>query len=65
MLNVTLATFVLAIRDRESEIGPLECQALLADNDDVPALLGMQGVLAELTVHTSVGRDEAYLEFAG
>src|SRR5437868_271486 len=36
MLDVTLATAVIAIRDRTTQLGPMEVHALLADTDDVP-----------------------------
>ena len=62
MLETTLAIVVMTIRDQSGEIGPLEAHALLADSDDVPTLLGMRGVLAELILHTDAPQGQAYLE---
>jgi hypothetical protein len=62
MLETTLAIVTMAIRDQEHEIGPIETHALLADTDDVPTLLGMRGVLAELTLHVSASCNQAYVE---
>ena len=64
MLDTTLAIVTMTLRDQSQEIGPIETHALLADNDYVPTLLGMRGVLSDLTLHADPARAQAYLETA-
>jgi hypothetical protein len=62
MLDVAIAVVTLAIRDSNVQFGPIETHAVLADVDDVPALIGIRGVLTGFSLHVDLPNGLAYLE---
>lgn len=57
-----LAELDCSLLDGATRIGPLRFHAFLADSDNVPALLGMSGLLEKFRIVVDVTGNEAYLE---
>lgn len=59
-----LAMVRCTLSDGVASIGPLEMRAYLAEQDDVPTLIGMLGFIERGTLHVDLSRASVYLRMS-